>query len=136
MIQKAVFGGRLCMAATCMWVPHELWRRHPDGREEQLFQEVYHSKALLEEDAKIQAIPRRPGEENIEHCPYPISLYSDSTRVANFGNIGLWPIYQYPGTLSKYIRDKPSSFAAHHVAYMPKASFSSFISLCVALMLL
>jgi len=50
-------------------------------------------------------------------------LWSDSTHLTSFGNTSLWPIYLYLGSLSKYTRAKPTSFAAHHLAYIPKVSF-------------
>ncbi|KAK7461457.1 hypothetical protein VKT23_008634 [Stygiomarasmius scandens] len=31
----------------------------------------------------------------------------------------MWPIYMYLGNLSKYIRCQPSSYSAHHIAYVP-----------------
>ena len=49
-------------------------------------------------------------------------LYSDSTHLAQFGNASLWPIYLFLGNVSKYIRSKPTSFAAHHIAYIPTVS--------------
>lgn len=41
-------------------------------------------------------------------------------HLASFGNAALWPIYLFLGNQSKYIRAKPSAFAAHHLAYIPK----------------
>ena len=49
-------------------------------------------------------------------------LWSDCTHLTSFGHASLWPLYLYVGTLSKYTRAKPSSFAAHHLAYIPKSS--------------
>ncbi|KIO00412.1 hypothetical protein M404DRAFT_49710, partial [Pisolithus tinctorius Marx 270] len=51
-----------------------------------------------------------------------IMLWSDLTHLANFGHAALWPIYLYLGNQSKYVCAKPNSFAAHHVAYIPKLS--------------
>ncbi|KIK04639.1 hypothetical protein K443DRAFT_92736, partial [Laccaria amethystina LaAM-08-1] len=42
-----------------------------------------------------------------------------SNTITNFGTASLWPIYIYIGNLSKYIHGLPTSFAAHHLAYMP-----------------
>ena len=47
-------------------------------------------------------------------------LWSDSTHLTSFGNASLWPIYLYLGNQSKYTRGKPTSFARHHMAYIPK----------------
>ena len=52
-----------------------------------------------------------------------LMIWSDSTHLASFGTASLWPIYLYFGNLSKYTRAKPSSFAAHHLAYIPKVFF-------------
>lgn len=106
------------------WVPHELWQLHEDGSEERLYQEVYQSKAFFKEDAKIQAMTRPEGEENVEYAAFPLLAYSDGTRLANFGTASLWPIYIYWGLLSKYVRQKGSSFTAQHIAYIPSVRFS------------
>lgn len=49
-------------------------------------------------------------------------ILSDYTHLTSFGNAGLWPIYLYLGGLSKYTRAKPTSFATHHLAYVPKVN--------------
>ncbi|KAG6863862.1 hypothetical protein C0991_002577 [Blastosporella zonata] len=41
------------------------------------------------------------------------------SMLANFGTALLWPIYFWFGSLSKYTRGKPTSFSAHHLAYLP-----------------
>jgi len=47
-------------------------------------------------------------------------IWSDSTHLTSFGTASLWPVYLYFGNQSKYTRAKPSEFAAHHLAYIPK----------------
>lgn len=74
---------------------------------------------MLEEHAWIQSCPRNPGC-NLETVVAAIMLWSDSTHLASFGNAALWPVYMFIGNQSKYARAKPSSFAAHHLAYIPK----------------
>ena len=101
------------------FVPHELWQIHADGREEQIISEVYNSPHFMKEDALVQAMPRAEGEENIEYGPAPFLLYSDATKLANIGKAHVWPIYMFLGSISKYIRDKPGNFSAHHIAYVP-----------------
>ncbi|KAF8992499.1 hypothetical protein BDQ17DRAFT_1432346 [Cyathus striatus] len=58
--------------------------------------------------------------EQLEVVVAGIMLWSDSTHLISFGNASLWPIYLYIGNLSKYAQAKPSMFAAHHLAYIPK----------------
>jgi hypothetical protein len=40
----------------------------------------------------------------------------------SFGHASLWPFYLYIGAQSKYTCAKLSSFAAHHLAYIPKVN--------------
>ena len=78
---------------------------------------------MIEEHAKINAQPREPGDpDNMEYVIAAQILYSDETRLANFGGASLWPGYMFFGNQTKYERGKPSCFSAHHFAYFPKAS--------------
>lgn len=104
-------------------------------RGERVWTDVYNSDVLLEEQAKIDALPRNPADaDTVEYAAVPIMEYSDATQLTNFGTAYLWAIYTWFGALSKYIRAKPSSFSAHHIAYIPKASqirtISTLLSLC------
>ncbi|KAF9521934.1 hypothetical protein CPB83DRAFT_872126 [Crepidotus variabilis] len=75
-------------------------------------------KSALSEQAatKFHLFPR------VNRTPVCIGLmiWSDSTHLASFGTATLWPIYLYIRNQSKYIRAKPSEFAAHHLAYIHK----------------
>jgi hypothetical protein len=104
------------------WVPFELF--HKSAKEPvRVYSEIYNSEAMLEEDAKIRALPREPGEDSdTEVAVLSILLWSDSTHLTNFGMASLWPIYVFFGNLSKYTRGKPSALAAHHLAYIPSVS--------------
>ena len=53
-------------------------------------------------------------------------LWLDSTHLTSFGHASLWLLYLYIGGLSKYTCAKPSSFAAHHLAYIPKVRYRLF----------
>ncbi|GBE82230.1 hypothetical protein SCP_0406130 [Sparassis crispa] len=121
-------------ARTFHWIPFKLfWRPHYDSSEDsdsddsdddagdiRVYTELYNSDAFLEKDAHIRSQLRELNEDpNIEIAIVPIMLWSDSTHLASFGSAALWPIYAYFGSLSKYVRGKPSSFATHHLAYLP-----------------
>jgi hypothetical protein len=97
------------------------WRRSEDEPAERVISELYNSDAMISEHQKIQAQPREPGC-TLETVVAAIMLWSDSTHLANFGTASLWPIYAYFGNQSKYTRGKPTSFAAHHIAYIPSVS--------------
>lgn len=75
---------------------------------------------MLDEDQKIRKMPRIPGDDaDLEYAVLPLLFYSDETLLSNFGSASLWLIYLYFGNLSKYIRGRPTEFAAHHLAYIP-----------------
>ncbi|KAG2335358.1 hypothetical protein BDR05DRAFT_1006898 [Suillus weaverae] len=76
---------------------------------------------MLQEQEKLDSQPHEP-DCNLETVIAAIMLWSDSTHLASFGNASLWPIYLFIGNQSKYICGKPTSFAAHHLAYIPKLS--------------
>ena len=100
------------------------WHASPNSPPEHVITEVYNSDAFLEEHEKLKLQPWEPGC-NLETAIAAILVYSDSTHLANFGTASLWPIYIYFRNLSKYIRGMPTSFAAHHLAYMPLVCFYS-----------
>ncbi|KZT71629.1 hypothetical protein DAEQUDRAFT_665724 [Daedalea quercina L-15889] len=94
------------------------WRR--SKRNIRLFSDIPNTDAMIEEDARIRALPRNPQDDpSVEYAVAPLMFWSDSTHLANFGGAHLWPIYLYFGWLSKYTRAIPSAFAAHHLAYIP-----------------
>ncbi|THU92687.1 hypothetical protein K435DRAFT_820450 [Dendrothele bispora CBS 962.96] len=70
--------------------------------------------------------PSLRNESDIENVPVGIMCWSDETQVTQFGDQSMWPIYMYFGNQSKYERAKPTSFAAHHLSYIPK------VSICVS----
>jgi len=99
---------------------HEMfWKPSPESPPERIYSELYTADAFIAEQEKIKQQPREPGCE-LETVVASIMLWSDSTHLTSFGNASLWPIYMFFGNLSKYIRAKPTSFAAHHLAYIPK----------------
>lgn len=100
--------------------PYKLfWQPDEDKPPERIITELYTSDAMLQEHEKIRSQPHEPGC-NLETVVAAIMLWSDSTHLASFGNAALWPIYMFIGNQSKYVRSKPTSFAAHHLAYIPK----------------
>ncbi|TFK80595.1 hypothetical protein K466DRAFT_503627, partial [Polyporus arcularius HHB13444] len=91
-----------------------------DEEDIRIYSEIFNTEAALEEDAAMRSKPRIPGDpEDLEYCVTLICLYSDSTRLTSFGTASLWPIYMYFGNQSKYVRGRPTAYAAHHMAYIP-----------------
>ncbi|KAJ8461909.1 hypothetical protein ONZ51_g11242 [Trametes cubensis] len=66
-----------------------------------VYSEVWHGDAWLEEDARMRTRPREAGDPS------------------DLDQASLWPLYGYSLAQSKYVRGQPTSFAAHHLAYIP-----------------
>jgi hypothetical protein len=101
----------------------QFWKPSEDSPPERLYGEVFSSRAMLDADEEIC---KRCQEDDLfsgsdlEAVTVPLLLYSDSTHLANFGTASCWPVYMFFGSQSKYVRDKPTSSACHHIAYMPE----------------
>jgi hypothetical protein len=100
----------------------EFWQPSPDAAPERLYSEVYNSDVFLEEHAQIHSQPHP--HCNLETLIISIMVWSDSTHLTSFGNASLWPIYLYFVNQSKYTCGKLTSFAGHHMAYIPKVFVS------------
>lgn len=108
------------------WFPFHFLHRTRQDRDTQstrLFTDIYNSDAMIKEDEAIQKRARDARDPSdgpdVEYVVGAIGVYSDSTHLANFGTSSLWPIYAFFTNLSKYLRSKPTMFAAHHLAYIP-----------------
>lgn len=97
-----------------------------DSPPECLYGELYTADAMIAEQKKLESQCSEP--DDIEPVIAAIMLYSDSTHLANFGTASLWPMYAFIGNQSKYIRAKPTSFAAHHLAYISKVRLFNHIA--------
>ena len=109
----------------------EYWKPSPHEPPERIYSEAFTADFFLEqyENVRVNAGPTRPGSSR-NRIPVVIGImfWSDSTHLASFGTASLWPIYLYFGNQSKYTRAKPSEFAAHHLAYVPKVCSISRIA--------
>ena len=105
----------------------EWWYPHPGGDPVRIYSETYNSDAMLQADKEMRDNLRAAEgpDDGLETFIITALLYSDSTHLASFGTASLWPIYLYLGNVSKYIRSKPTSFTAHHIAYIPKVRHPS-----------
>jgi hypothetical protein len=97
----------------------EFWRPSTHDAVEQLYSEIYTSNVMIEAH---QAVQNNVPGCTLEKVVIPLMLYSDATLLTSFGNASLWPVYLFLGNVSKYVRGKPSSFSAHHIAYIPKVT--------------
>ncbi|KAG6809229.1 hypothetical protein H0H92_001089 [Tricholoma furcatifolium] len=93
----------------------QFWKPSPTEPAQRVYGEVYTSDAFLKMEEELPDIPGC----SLKKVVVPLLLYSDSTHLANFGTASLWPIYIWFGWISKYARARTSSFAAHHLAYLP-----------------
>ena len=115
----------------------EWWNPGPGKDPVRVYSEIYNSDAMLEADKEMRdnlGTAHGP-DDNLEAFVVSALLYSDSTHLASFGTASLWPIYLFLGNVSKYIRSKPSSFSAHHIAYIPTVRLplplNSFLQTCI-----
>jgi hypothetical protein len=99
------------------------WKPTPDAPEERIYSEAYTADYFIEEYEKVRLQSRPAEKAHLIPVIIGMMIYSDATHLANFGTASVWPIYLYFGNQSKYERAKPSSFAAHHLAYLPKVCF-------------
>ncbi|KAF8165838.1 hypothetical protein B0H34DRAFT_856090 [Crassisporium funariophilum] len=95
----------------------EYFQPTPDSPPMRIYSELYTCNAYHQEYKHI-LMANSNSDLNIVLCP--LMIWSDATHLTSFGSASLWPIYLYNGGQSKYTRSKPSSFAAHHLAYVPK----------------
>jgi hypothetical protein len=95
----------------------EFWQPSADNPAERLYSEIFTSDVMIEAH---QVVQRDMPNCTLEKVVIPLLLWSDATLLASIGNASLWPVYLFLGNLSKYVRGKPSSFSAHHIAYSPK----------------
>jgi len=102
------------------------WRPAPNEAEEQIYSEIFTGDYWNEEFNKLHSAHLRGPKSHLEAFIVALMIWSDSMCLAQFGNTELWPIYLYLGNQSKYSCAKLTSFAAHHIAYIPKVCFDSF----------
>ena len=104
----------------------EYWQSTPESTPECIYSELYNTNAYIQEHEKICSQPH-PGC-HLKTVIAAIMISSDATHLTNFGNATLWPVYLYLGSQSKYTCAKPTSFAAHHLAYVPKVNLNKLIN--------
>jgi hypothetical protein len=90
-----------------------------------VYDELYTSDAWIDEHRRLQESP------TVDGCTLPrviagMMLWSNATQCSQFGDSSLWPIYCFPGNLSKYERASPKARAGIHVAYIPKVCMIPF----------
>lgn len=110
------------------FIPYQLCRKNPyDGTITRYYSEIHNSNDMLEQDAQMRAQPRNAEDgAEVEYCIFSIIFYSDSMRMANFGNASMWPAYMFSRNVSKYVRSKNGNFPAEHIACIPNVSLCLF----------
>ena len=97
----------------------QFWHPTPDAPPISLYSEIYSSTAMIEAHSEISGMPCIGPDDTHERVVVPLMVWSDSTHLANFGTISLWPFYLQFSSQSKYTRGRPTSNSAHHLAYIP-----------------
>ena len=107
-------------SASSLWISlNRYWMRC-------FYSEVYNSDTFIEEYIRIHSQPQP--DCNLETIVTSILLWWDSTHLTSFSNALLWSSYLFFGNQLKYTRGKPTSFAGHHMAYIPKVSMFLWLS--------
>jgi hypothetical protein len=127
-------------AQTYHQKPHILKQQYEEGVPEgvrRAWSEVYNADGVNDEWKKIcEELQKKNAKVDLEkYILVMLMIWSDSTHLAQFGTASMWPMYLYFGNQSKYIRNKPSSMAAHHVAYIPSVSMWPHVLSRVELMI-
>lgn len=100
-----------CQDATAYkfhWVLPFLLRRRttteePDAQPERLFSNVCNSDAMLRGHEALQnQLPNPNNPPGTGRVIAAISMYPDSTRLANSGTASLWPVYAFSEPLQVY----------------------------------
>ncbi|KLO05634.1 hypothetical protein SCHPADRAFT_839152 [Schizopora paradoxa] len=91
----------------------EFWQPDEGGPAKRVLNNLYTTDIYIQAHEEVNAIPREPGDVH-ERVIVALMLYSDSTRLAQFGSASLWPIYLFLGNQSMLARE------LHHLAYLPK----------------
>jgi hypothetical protein len=99
--------------------PYNVFWRGRNGAHQQVYGELYSSKAFLDAHS---ALLNSPSEKD---CKLPRSIaalmfWSDATHLTSFGSAQIWPLYMFFGNESKYRRCKPSLYTCEHIAYFEK----------------
>jgi hypothetical protein len=99
----------------------EWWKPSEFDDPVRIYSDVYTSDAMLEADRELQDSEKATPSfgPRLETFAITVGLYSDSTNLTAFSHASLWPMYMFIANESKYFRSKPSSFSAHHIAYLP-----------------
>ncbi|KAF5323658.1 hypothetical protein D9758_017135 [Tetrapyrgos nigripes] len=100
-----------------------MWKPSPQEPEQRVYGEVFWSDRMIEFDHTLPTIEGCA----LEKVAVGVQLWSDGTHLTQFGTHKLTPIYLYIGNLSKYIRTRPSSYSAHHIAYIPSPFFPKLV---------
>lgn len=96
----------------------EHYQPDPDGPSQRIYSEPYNSNKWIKYVKKLYK--KRPAGDEHEIVLVDIKLSSDATKLAQFGDASIWPVYFQLGNQSKYARSQPSKHAAYHLAYLPK----------------
>jgi hypothetical protein len=101
------------------FTPFKQFVKRASGVVKCVYSKLYNTTAWLDEHT---CIPAANTDNPMEKVIAAIMLYSDSTRLTQFGTKLLWPIYLFWGNQSKYDREQLSTFSAHHIGYIPPVS--------------
>ena len=98
----------------------EWWSPPGSSKPIRIYGEAHSSDVAVRFYEEIKGIPPPPDQPDIQSVVVLLMLGSDSTHLASFGTVSLWPVYVFFGNDSKYDTSKQSAFPAYHLAYFTK----------------
>jgi len=110
----------------------DYWRPTEASDPIRVYSEVYTSDAMLQLEKEFEETSETTAGPQLETFNLSALLYSDSTNLAQFGHASLWPMYMFIGNTSKYLRSRPNSFSAHHIAYLPTVRVLCSVICCMS----
>ena len=96
----------------------KLWKSPLTGREQCIYDELYVLDAWINAHDEIMK-QRKDDGCKLERVVAGLMLWSDSTRLAQFGHALAWPIYLFFGNSSKYVRSNPALECCHLITFIP-----------------
>lgn len=110
-------------ARSFVFDPYLMYHARPGTNDipEPVYSELFNAQAIVDEDIRIQHLPRQPGDD-LPRAMAMMMYHSDVTHVTQFGDSKVWPGYLYFGNQTKYESSRPSCHAAHHIAFFPSVS--------------
>jgi hypothetical protein len=97
-----------------------------NGEKERIYDHPMCGDYIIDEYLKVQALPNEPGD-GLERCIVGIQLWSDATKLANFGSHKLWPMYGCLAHTPTWARHSLNNDIWFDIGYIPQVCSEVYI---------